>query len=510
MTTMQARRSDPMSAPAAGLAKSGDAPASKLQVRIPYTDLREWIEQAAELGEVREVEGLSWRDEIGMVAEVVQKEEKSPCVIFSKIPDSMPGSRVLTNFFGGRRMNMTLGFPLDLTKLEATEAMRVHYMTDLKRIAPKYVNDGPVLQNSMIGDDIDVTAFPAPIWHKEDGGRYIGTGGYCVTRDPDEGWFNCGVYRVMIQDKKSVGFYISPGKHGHIHLQKYAARKEPMPVAIVVGGDPMSYMMSGIEIPYGVCEYDVIGGLRGKAYEVIKGPKTGLPFPANAEIVIEGFLQPGAVRREGPFAEWTGYYSTHDSDEPLLEIAAIHYRNDPIILGCPHQMPPDESMRYLSLVRSALLRETIQKAGVPDVTGAWMHEVGGGRFLLGVSIKQRYGGHARQAGHIACQCHLGAYAGRYVIVVDDDIDVSNLNELIWAMCTRSDPATSIDIVHNAWSTPLDPRIDPDRRAAKNYTNSRAIIDACRPWHWRDKFPKMITGTLEERRLARQRFQYLLD
>lgn len=161
------------------------------------------------------------------------------------------------------------------------------------------------------------------------------------------------------------------------------------------------------------------------------------------------------------------------------------------------------------MVRSALLRENITKAGVPDVTGAWMHEVGGGRFLVGVSIKQRYGGHARQAGHVACQCHLAAYSGRYVIVTDDDIDVSNLEELIWAMCTRSDPATSIDIITNAWSTPLDPRIDPQRRALKDFTNSRAIIDACRPWHWRESYPKMITGTVEERRENRKRFEYLL-
>lgn len=502
------KQQDPMSTPTAGVS-STPAARTDVPLRLPYSDLREWIAEATKLGEVREVEGLSWEKDIGLCAEVVQKEEKSPCVIFTKIPGSLPGSRVLTNFFGGRRMNMTLGFPLNLTKLEATEAMRQHYMIDLKRIPVEYVNDGPVFENTMIGDDIDVTKFPSPIWHKDDGGRYIGTGAYLVTRDPDEGWINCGVYRVMVQDKKSVGFYISPGKHGHIQMMKYETRKEPMPVVIVVGGDPMTYMMAGIEVPYGVSEFEVVGGIRGKAYEMIKGPMTGLPFPANAEIVIEGFLQPGNRRLEGPFAEWTGYYSTHDSDEPLLDIKAIHYRNDPIILGCPHQMPPDESMRYLSVMRSALLRENITKAGVPDVTGAWMHEVGGGRFLIGVSIKQRYGGHSKQAGHIACQCHLGAYSGRYVIVTDDDVDVSNLEELIWAMCTRSDPATSIDVITNTWSTPLDPRIDPAHRAVKDYTNSRAIIDACRPWHWRDAFPKIITGTLEERRENRKRFEYLL-
>jgi UbiD family decarboxylase len=317
------------------------------------------------------------------------------------------------------------------------------------------------------------------------------------------------VYRVMVQDKTSVGFYISPGKHGRIHLDKYRARKQTMPVAIVAGGDPMMYLMAGIEIPYGVCEYDVVGGIRGKPFELVKAPITGLPIPANAEIVIEGFVYPGAVRQEGPFGEWTGYYSTQATDEPLLDIKAIYYRNNPILLGCPHQMPPDESMRYLSLVRSASLRAAIEKAGVPGVTGAWQHEVGGGRFLTAVSIKQRYGGHSMQAGHVTSQCHLGAYAGRYVIVVDDDIDVSNLNEVMWAVSTRSDPAKSIDIIHNAWSTPLDPRIEPERRAAGDFTNNRAIIDACRPWYWRDKFPKVITSSLEDRRLARKRFGYFL-
>jgi UbiD family decarboxylase len=155
------------------------------------------------------------------------------------------------------------------------------------------------------------------------------------------------------------------------------------------------------------------------------------------------------------------------------------------------------------------VRENIVKAGVPDIAAAWAHEIGTARLLLGVAIRQRYPGHSKQAGHVAAMCHSGAYAGRYVIVVDDDIDVSNLEELIWAMLTRSDPATSIDIIRNAWSTPLDPRIEPERKAKGDFTNSRAIIDACRPWHWRDKFPKVNAPTPEEARLARQKFGYLL-
>jgi 3-octaprenyl-4-hydroxybenzoate carboxy-lyase len=118
-----------------------------------------------------------------------------------------PGSRVVVNFFGGRRQKMTLGFPLHLSKLELSEAFREHYLADLKRIPPRYVDDGPVFENVITGDAVDVTMFPTPKWHPEDGGRYIGTGSFNVTRDPDEGWINCGTYRVMIHDDKTVGFY---------------------------------------------------------------------------------------------------------------------------------------------------------------------------------------------------------------------------------------------------------------------------------------------------------------
>jgi len=499
---------DAMSTPVAAAPPEGLANANS-QPLLQYKDLRDWIAQAERLGEIRTASGLSWQEDIGMATELLQHDETSPSVIFDKIAGSLPGSRVLVNFFAGKRQNMTLGFPLELTKPELSEAVRVNYMSQLKRIPPKFVDDGPIFENVMMGDEIDVTQFPTPIWHKQDGGRYVGTGSFNVTRDPEEGWVNCGTYRVMIHDKTSVGFYISPGKQGRIHRDKYAARGEPMPVAIVAGGDPMAFLMGGMEIPYGISEYEVVGGIRGEPVEVVRGRVTGLPIPANAEIVIEGFVEPGKVRSEGPFGEWTGYYGTESHAEPVMDIKAIYYRNNPILLGCPPQSPPDESTRYRSLTRSAMLREAIQKAGVPDVTGAWAHEVGGARLLLGVAIKQRYPGHARQAGHITCQCHLGAYAGRYVIVVDDDIDVSNLNELMWAVCTRSDPATSIDIIKNAWSTPLDPRIEPERRERKDFTNNRAIIDACRPWHWRDKFPKVNMPTLAEKRLARSKFGYLL-
>ena len=480
-----------------------------LGAQFQYEDLREWIAQADKLGEIRTVKGATWQSEIGMAAELVLHDENAPCVIFDEVPGCTKGHRVLTNFFGGRRKNMTLGFPPELSKLELSQAFLEHYMRENKPIPHQVVATGPVMENVITGDAIDITKFPVPLWHDNDGGRYVGTGSYNVTMDPDEGWINVGTYRVMIQDKNTVGFYMSPGKHGRIHRDKYEARNEPMPVVIVIGGDPLQFLVACSEMPYGVCEFDIAGGLRGKPIKVVKGKVTGLPFPANAELVIEGYVMPGKRKMEGPFGEWTGYYASDTREEPVLDIKAIYHRNDPIILGCPPQRPPEELALYRAVMRSALIRKNIADAGVPDVTAVWAHEVGGARMLLGVSIKQRYAGHTKQAGHIAAMCHAGAYAGKYVVVVDDDIDVSNLEDLMWAMVTRSDPATSIDIISNTWSTPLDPRIPPEEKARGNNTNSRAIIDACRPWHWRDKFPKVNMPSPETARKAMAKFGYLL-
>ena len=475
-----------------------------------YTDLRQWLAAADALGEVRRLKGLTWEREIGMASAILQRDGAAPCGLFEDIPGIRPGFRVLVNFFGGRRASMTLGFPPGLTRLDLSDAfLAVYNGTDRKPIPHRIVETGPILENVLTGRDVDITMFPAPQWHAADGGRYIGTGCYSVTRDPDDGWLNQGTYRVMVHDATSVGIYISPGKHGRMHRDKYAARGERMPMAIVLGGNPMQFLLTGNEIPLGVSEYDVLGGLYGRAVECVRGRVTGLPFPKDAEIVLEGWIEPGELRDEGPLGEWTGYYASGARPEPVMRIEAIYHRHDPIMLGCVHELGPSEYSRYRAVARSALLRDALKAAGLPGVTAAWAHEVGGARMLLGVAIDQRYGGHARQVGHVAAQCQVGAYAGKYVVVTDDDIDVSNQDELIWAMLTRSDPATSIDIITNAWSSPLDPRIPPDKRERNDFTNSRAIIDACRPFHWRAQFPKVNMPDKETMREARDRFGWIV-
>lgn len=477
------------------------------KTRVAYAGLRDWMEGIDRLGELRVVEGANWEEDIGMATEVLQHAiNRAPAVSFDAIPGFAPGYRVLVNHFGSqRRIAYTLGLDPDAPMQEIIQQWRKRN-EEHEPLAPRIVSDGPVMENVHTGDDVNVLAFPTPRWHEADGGRYIGTGSMDITRDPDTGTINVGTYRVMVHNEKQVGFYISPGKHGRMHREKWFARNEPCPVAVVVGEDPLLFLASCTEVPLGMSEYAWTGGMRGEPTDVIIGPVTGLPIPAHAEIVLEGFASPNTRLLEGPFGEWTGYYASASREEPVLDVKAIYHRNNPIICGSPPNRPPDEQSYYRAFMRSAHLRADMEKAGVPDITGVWCHVVGGSRLLLAVSIKQRYPGHARQAGHVAAMCHAGAYLGRYVVVVDEDIDVTDLEDVMWAVCTRSDPAESIDIIQRAWSGPLDPRIHPDKKGF----NSRAIIDATRPWEWRERFPQVNAPSPEVRQRALEKWGYLVN
>jgi 4-hydroxy-3-polyprenylbenzoate decarboxylase len=460
-----------------------------------FTDVRRFIDLVDDLGELRTVKGAHWDLEIGGITELAQHQINGPAVLFDDIPDYPSGYRVFINSMGSaNRTALVLGLPTGNSFRELLPLWRERS----KHISPipmRYVNDGPVMENVLEGDQIDMYAFPTPKWHELDGGRYIGTGSFDVTLDPDGDWINLGCYRVMVLGRDRLGFYISPGKHGRIMRDSYFARGKPMPVLMSFGHDPSLFLGASVEVPANVCEYEYVGGIKGEPVEVMRGKVTGLPYPADAEIVVEGFAYPAETSEEGPFGEWTGYYASDHRAEPVLQVKAVYHRNNPIILGSPPGKPPTELTSYRGLMRSALVWEQIEKAGVPDVQSVWCHEAGGARLLVAVSIKQRYPGHARQAGHIAAMCHAGAYLGRYVVVVDEDIEVTDLNDVVWAMCTRAEPEESFDLIKRAWSGPLDPRIPTARKGH----NSRFVIDATRPWEWRDQFPAVAEMSPELRK-----------
>ncbi len=470
------------------------------------TGLRAWLARMDQLGELNVVEGVDAETSIGLVSEMLHHTEESPAVLFDAIPGYPEGWRVLVNSLGGRRrLAASLNLPEDISTFGLVDAWGEH-IASVVPLPTKEVESGPITENIMRGDDVDLLKFPTPLWHPEDGGPFIGTGCGIVTRDRENGIVNVGTYRVQVYDKNTTGLYISPGKHGRLHRDQYFNAGEDMPAVIVAGLDPIQFMASGLEIPNGINEFEWVGGLQGTPIETITGEFTGLPIPADAEIAIEGFLRHDREHSEGPFGEWTGYYASTARPEPVFEVKAIYYRNNPIILGCPPEKPPYEAQRFQQYGRSANLKHQITAAGIPGVTAAWTHSVGGCRLFNIIAIKQLYQGHSRQVGTVAAQVGQANYLGRMVVVVDDDIDITDLHEVVWAMTTRADPARDTIILTGALSGALDPAIHPDNKT----TNSRMIIDACRPWEWRDKFPPAIGPSIEVKEFTRDTWSWVMD
>ncbi|MBI2848627.1 MAG: UbiD family decarboxylase [Chloroflexi bacterium] len=461
-----------------------------------YKDLREWLQRVEGLGEIKTIRGADWNLETGAISDIVYEETKDipPALLFDNIKGYPPGYRQLFGALGSvKRIALPLGMPLDYPCLmDFVKAYR-EKIREVRLIPPRFVATGPVMENVDRGKGVDLLKFPAPWIHELDGGRYFGTAHIVVTKDPDREWINFGTYRMMLHDRNSLGFYITPGKHGRIHRDTYFERKQPCPVVVAVGTDPLIWMVSSTEVPMGVSEYEYAGGLKGSPIDVIKGPVTGLPIPATAEIALEGYSYPDERRDEGPFGEWTNYYAGWGRPEPVLKVEAVYHRTDPILTATTSKRGPSDVSLHPTLVRSALTWDELENAGVPDVKGVWRHPAGGSRLFTIVSIKQRYPGHARQAGIIASQTRAGAYMGRFILVVDDDIDPSNTEEVLWAMSTRTDPSADIDIIRKCWGSKLDPILPRD---AKAYYNSRAIIDACKPFDWMQEFPPVVQTSPE--------------
>jgi UbiD family decarboxylase len=458
-------------------------PALQVKESASACDLRHWLEDVERLGQLEHISGADWDLEIGALTEIIlERMPTPPAVLFDKVPGFDPERRVLANMLETlQRTALTLSLPTNLKTIPLIDALRAK-LAALQPVEAKTVSTGPVLENVEKGSQVDLLKFPVPRWHEGDGGRYLGTAHLVVTRDPETGVENVGCYRVMLQDRDKVGLYISPGKHGRIHFEKAMRAGKPFPVAMVFGQHPLLFIAASQAVPFGVNEYDWASGILGQPIEVMEAPLTKLHIPASAEIAIEGEIIPGESLPEGPFGEWPGYYASAQRAEPFVRVKALYYRNDPIICGAPPFKPTIHGM-YRSCLRAATVWNAMERAGVPDIRGVYLPPPAQ-RFMIVVAIKQRYPGHAKQAALVACQCHPGAYLGRYVIVVDEDIDITDINEVVWAISTRSDPATSVDILRRTWSGPLDPIIPPDHKGH----NSRMIIEATRPYEWRDRFP----------------------
>lgn len=451
-----------------------------------HVDLRDLIDRFEEMGELARVSDAHWDLEIGAVAEMVAQHTpgRSPAVLFDNIEGYPEGFRILSGAANSfRRLATVLGLPMPADEVSLARSYRDRLNADFRLIPPVEVSDGPILENILEGDDVNLWKFPVPKVHELDGNRYIGTDDMIVMRDPDTGYINLGTYRIAVHDEKTCGIWISPGKHGRFIREKYFAKGEPCPVLISCGQDPLLFLAAHQEIRAGVSELDYAGGQRGRPFEVISSKSHGLPIPANAEVVLEGLIYPDDVMLEGPFGEFMGYYASEASEQPVVRIERIYHRNNPIMTMAVPSRPPENFTFARSAVKAAMIWDEVEKAGLSGVEGVWCHEAGAGRLFNVISIKQSYPGHAKQAGMLAANCRAGNYAGRWVIVVDDDIDPADMQSVIWAMSTRCDPVEDIDFIRRAWSTPLDPMLPH-----APYESNRAVVNACKPWDRLKSFP----------------------
>jgi UbiD family decarboxylase len=287
--------------------------------------------------------------------------------------------------------------------------------------------------------------------------------------------------------------WIIDHKHGKQIARKYWQARRACPIAIVLGCDPATWTAAPSAAKAGVSEYDYAGALRGEPVQVIRTPFAGLPVPATSEIVVEGEMPPPEEESEmeGPFGEWPGYY-THSGKECVVRVKRILHRNDPVLLGNPPLLPITE--RYGIPLFAARIWDHLEQSGISDVQGIWCHCH---TLMVVVSLKQRRSGHALHALTAMAGMQTGASMYRYYVAVDDDIDPVDLKQVIWAMCTRVDPAESIQIL-KSWTSDLDPRLPPDKRDHGDFTMSRMLIDACKPFTWRDHFPTSNKFSAEKR------------
>jgi len=451
------------------------------------SDLDSWLEKAEAMGELKRITAeVDCRMEASTLTYLVGSQ-KSPALLFENVKDH-PGHKLLYNMIGCNlsRFCLMIGEEPAEHPLDAVRALQRKMG---KKMAPREVPASSAISNQNIwnGDEIDIRKFPAQQMWPLDGGLYLGTGDAVITKDPESGRINIGTYRMMVKGPREIGVYTSPGKDGGLDRDKWWKMGKPMPIAAAYGIDPLLFMVAATSFPKTESEYEYYGGIAGTPIEVFTSDLTGLPLPAGAEIILEGFLYPDETFAEGPFGEFTGYYGRPSGATPYMRVERVRFRSNPT-LTCALMAdgPANEAGLFWAALRSAAIWADLEKMGVPGIKGVWSIPEAAGWGMTVVSVNQMYAGHAPQVMALAAQCVAGAYFGKYVIVVDDDIDPTNIGQVLWAMATRSRPAQSIDILRETWSTFLDPSLNPPETRP---WGSKALINACMDYRYIKTFSK---------------------
>jgi UbiD family decarboxylase len=312
-------------------------------------------------------------------------------------------------------------------------------------IPPRIVSDGPVMEEKITEGDVDLKALPMMTYHEGDAAPYI-TAGMVLAEDPETGQYNASFNRLMYKGGNRAGIFMTVGKHLHEIYSRMEDEGRPLPISISIGNHP-AWALGALYIgAYGRSELGIIGGLLRDSAELVKGELKGTLFPADAEMALEGVIEPHVREEEGPFCEFSGY-ATGKGLRPVVTIKSMHLRRKAIyqdICGGQHR----EHLVMATIPMEANLYASI-KGAVPTLIDVHVPAP----FTVIVSIKKRFPGQAQSAMLAAFSAEMYL---KQVIVVDEDVDITNLQEVIWAVATRAQADRDIVVIPAARGSSLDP------------------------------------------------------
>lgn len=441
-----------------------------------WYDMREFLEFLESKNDILHIE-----EEVDPEWEVngitrIGLQEFGPAIVFDRIKGmDLP---MVTNLLGAdRRFLWALG-------LDAWSEFNDEWLKRTKTLIPPIIVDsGPCQEEMISGDAIDLNRICNVVWHQYDGGPFPGTLGVSITKDPDDGLLNAGIYRMGTLAKNRLGWGAPKYTHGRQHYMKYEKRGEPMPMAVITGYDPIVYTVSCTRTPPNVDEFHIAGALRGEPLEMVKCKTIDIEVPATSEVVFEGYIQPGERHMEGGFGEYTGYYGEARSN-PVFEVTAITHRKNPQFLGAREQWYPSDSNIVVAKAAQAEAYSTL-KSLVPGVIDLRCDVT----YEAIVKIEKLFKGHPQQVMDALWGSTYARY--KHVIVVDEDIDIWDYNSVHWALSTRVLADRDVNILPRRAGQWLDPAI-PLRE--KGWQTGFGI-DATKPTEhyefWDEEFPRTV-------------------
>ena len=458
-------------------------------VTTGWGDLREWLTLVDEQGLLHRIAAeVDPIEELSAITFMASRDRKSPALLFETFSNNPFGARVLSNMLGASKERYALAMGLD-PKLSIAALVHATREITKKRIAPVWIQreDAPINEVIFRGTEIDLTRLPAPTFWPADGGPFIGTGGITITANPTSGRLNAGCYRHQLYSPTRIGLNFVPGRHGQVDCEAAWAQGKPCEIVAAFGIDPALFMVGGMRFGPNESELDAAGGIMGRPVELTEAEYVSLPIPARAEIVIEGLAHAGDLETEGPLGEFHGYYSGAPAPKPVIEVKALHMRRSPIITTALMAVYPScEIGEYQSIMRAARILDDLDRVGIPGIKGVYCHPAAAsGNCMAVVSLRQMYPGHVSQALALTAQCPTASYYTKWIIAVDDDVDPTNFDEVVWALSTRCNPSDDLDVLRKTMSFRADPSLAPEVKPF----GSKVLVDACRPYRYLNQPPR---------------------